>query len=412
MKNPRTILLADMESFYASVEVAGDPSLQGRPVAVCGDPKRRHGIVLAATTEAKAFGIKTGMAAGECARLCPDLVFVRPHMQEYIKTSLALTEVFEKFSDRVAPYSIDEQFLDISGCEKLFGNAEQTALQIIEKIWETLQIRCRVGIGENPLQAKMACDCFAKKNERGIFRLSHKNYAEHTWPLPIRKLFGVGNRMERNFFNIGVRAIGDLALLSRESLKARWGINGEVLWLNAHGIDYSKINSLGPKDQRKGVGHSITLPRDYRHREEIDTVLLEITEEVCRRARALNKVGRVANVYCRGADFDLPTGFSRQKRLPEPTAMTMEMYPLVQKLFYEHWDLRPIRALGVSLTGLMDFRKLQLSLLEDKEKKIALSRTMDLIRDRFGIVSLFRLSSLTPGGLLFERAGKIGGHEA
>ena len=412
MNSSRVILLADMESFYASVEVAGNPSLRGKPVAVCGDPERRHGVVLAATKEAKAFGIKTGMAAGECARLCPDLVFVPPHMSEYIKTSLALTRIFEKFSDRISPYSIDEQFLDITGCEKLFGNPETAALQIMEKIWDTMQIRCRIGIGENPLQAKMACDCFAKKNEKGIFRLSYKNYAEHTWPLPVRNLFGVGNRMERNLFNIGVRAIGHLALLTRETLKHRWGINGEILWLNAHGIDYSTVQSPGPEDRRKGVGHSITLPRDYRHKEEIDTVLLEITEEVCRRTRIFNKAGRVVNVYCRGADFDLPTGFSRQNRLPEPTAMTMEVYPVVRKIFYAHWDRRPVRALGVSLTGLMDFKELQLSLLEDKEKKIALSRAMDLIRDRFGIVSLFRLSSLTPGGLLFERANKIGGHEA
>jgi len=412
MDNSRVILLADMESFYAGVEVAGNPALRGKPVVVCGDPERRHGVVLAASKEAKAFGIKTGMAAGECAKLCPDLVFVRPHMQEYIKTSLALTRVFEEFTDRISPYSIDEQFLDITGCEKLFGDPETTALRIIDRIWETMHIRCRIGIGENPLQAKMACDCFAKKNGKGIFRLSHKNYADHTWPLPIRSLFGVGNRMERNLFNIGIRAIGHLALLSRETLKSRWGINGEVLWLNAHGIDYSTVNPPRGEDHRKGVGHSITLPRDYRRKEEIDTVLLEITEEVCRRTRIFNKAGHVVNVYCRGADFDLPTGFSRQKRLPEPTAMTMDVYPFVRKVFYAHWDRRPVRTLGVSLTGLMDFKELQLSLLEDKEKKIALSRAMDLIRDRFGITSLFRLSSLTPGGLLFERANKIGGHEA
>lgn len=412
MNSSRVILLADMESFYASVEVAGNPSLRGKPVVVCGDPERRHGVVLAATKEAKAFGIKTGMTAGECTKLCPNAVYVRPHMHKYIKTSLALTRIFEEFTDRISPYSIDEQFLEITGCEKLWGDPETTALRIIDKIWETIHIRCRIGIGENPLQAKMACDCFAKKNGKGIFRLSRKNYADYTWPLPIRNLFGVGNRMERNLFNIGVRTIGHLALLPREKLKARWGINGEILWLNAHGIDYSTIKPPGGEEHRKGVGHSITLPRDYRRKEEIDTVLLEITEEVCRRTREFNKVGRVVNVYCRGADFDLPTGFSRQKRLPEPTATTMEVYPFARKVFYDHWDRRPVRTLGVSLTGLMDFKELQLSLLEDKEKKVALSRAMDLIRNRFGIISLFRLSSLTPGGQLFNRANKIGGHEA
>jgi DNA polymerase-4 len=158
-------MLADMESFYASVEVVKNPSLRGKPVAVCGDPERRHGVVLAATKEAKAFGIKTGMVAGECTRLCPNIVFVRPHMKDYIDVSLRITEIFEKFTDRVSPYSIDEQFLDMTGCEKLFGTPEEMARLMIKKVWEETGIKCRVGIGENPLQAKMACDRFAKKKK-------------------------------------------------------------------------------------------------------------------------------------------------------------------------------------------------------------------------------------------------------
>lgn len=161
--------------------------------------ERRHGVVLAATKEAKAYGIKTGMVAGECARLCPGIVFVRPHMQDYINVSLKITEILGTFTDRIAPYSIDEQFLDMTGCQKLFGPPEKMAGLIIKKVREETGINCRVGIGENPLQAKMACDRFAKKNKDGFFRLSHENYAYYTWPLPIRDLFGVGFRMERNF---------------------------------------------------------------------------------------------------------------------------------------------------------------------------------------------------------------------
>jgi DNA polymerase-4 len=317
MLESKVIMLADMESFYASVEVAKNPALRGKPVAVCGDPQKRRGIVLAATKEAKAYGIKTGMAAWECASLCPQIVLVRPHMQDYIDASLKITDVLARFTDRVSPYSIDEQFLDMTGCERLFGPPEKMARLMIKKVWEEIGIKCRVGIGENPLQAKMACDRFAKKNKAGFFRLSHQNYAQHTWPLPIRELFGVGARMERNFFNIGVRTIGHLAQLPKEDLKFRWGVNGEVLWLNAQGIDYSTIKPLeSAKETRKGTSHSITLPRDYRSKKEIEVVLLEIVEEVCRRARSWGKVGRVVHVYCRGADFDFPTGFSRQVKCP------------------------------------------------------------------------------------------------
>lgn len=405
-------MLVDMESFYASVEVAKNPSLCGKPLVVCGDPERRHGVVLAATKEAKTYGIKTGMVAGECARLCPDLIFIRPHMQEYLNVSLKITKILENFTDRVFPYSIDEQFLDMTGCEKLFGTPEQMAMLIRKKVWQETGINCRVGIGENPLQAKMACDRFAKKNSDGVFKLTHENYAYYTWPLPIGDLFGVGPRMERNFFNIGIRTIGHLAALSRDDLKRRWGLNGEVLWLNAHGIDYSAFEPSAKDINRKGIGHSVTLPRDYRSKREIEIVLLEITEEVCRRARNIGKVGWFVSVYCRGADFDFPTGFSRRVKMSEPTAITMDVYSYVLKLFHDYWDHRPVRALGVSLSGLMDFRGMQLSLIDKKEKKIALSEAMDYICKRYGPTSLFRLSSLSQGGLLFERADKIGGHEA
>ncbi len=414
MIKAKIIMLADMESFYASVEIVKNPSLREKPVAVCGDPEKRQGIVLAANKQAKAYGIKTGMLARDCVRLCPDITLVRPHMQNYIDMSLKITKIFETFTDRVFPYSIDEQFLDMTGCEGLFGSAEEMAKLVIKKVWGETGINCRIGIGENLLQAKMACDRFAKKNRQGFFRLSHRNYTELTWPLPVRDLFGVGARMERNFFNIGIRTIGDLALFPKEEIKRRWGVSGEVLWFNANGIDYATVETptVG-KNSCKSVGHSITLPRDYSYKKEIEVVLLEITEEVCRRARTLGKAGRVVNLYCQGADFNSTAGgFSRQVKMFEATAITLDVYSYVLKLFYTYWDRRPIRKLGLSLSGLVDSDKIQLSLVEEKEKKLALSKTMDSIRHRYGLTSLFRLSSLTQGGLLFERASKIGGHEA
>lgn len=407
----KVIFLADMESFYASVETARNPSLRGKPVVVCGDPALRHGIVLAASREAKAFGIKTGAPAWECRRLCPWVIFVRPHMQLYIDYSLEITRILEQFTDRVVPYSIDEQFLDLTGCAHIFGGPRQAAAAIIKKIWEELGIRCRIGMGENPLQAKMACDRFAKRSPEQFFELNHANYAAYTWPLPIGDLFGVGHRMERNFHRMGVRTIGHLAALERRTLARLWGVNGELLWLNAHGIDYSKIEP-GAVMPQKGVGHTATLPRDYARPEEIEVVLLEMTEEVCFRARALGKMGCVVHVYCRGADFDYPTGFSRQKRLPEPSDAAAAVFPLVRRLFRLHWDGRPIRAVGISLSELVERRPVQLSLAGSRERQEALNRAVDHVRERFGKTGLFRAVSLTPGAQLFQRAGKIGGHEA
>ncbi len=411
MAEPGIIFLADMESFYAGVEAARNPSLRGKPVAVCGDPALRHGIILAASPQAKAFGVKTGQPAWEARRMCPDVIFVHPHMQAYIDCSLRITRIFERFTDRVFPYSIDEQFLDMGGTQKIFGSPREAAALIMRQIQEETNIRCRIGMGENLLQAKMACDCFAKKSPDAFFALNSENYVACTHLLPVGSLFGVGRRMERNLARIGVRTIGHLAGLPREMLLRRWGINGEILWLNAHGIDYSTIDSNAVSEQ-KGVGHTATLPRDYYRREEIELVLLEMTEEVCIRTRRRGKVGSTVHLYCRGADFDNPTGFSRQKKLPDATAAALEVYPTVRELFRRHWDGKPLRAVGVSLTGLSGYRQLRFTTYERDAREEALTAATDRVRERFGKTSLFRASSLQPGAQLFQRAGKIGGHEA
>lgn len=407
----RVIFLADMESFYASVEAARNPYLRGKPVAVCGDPALRHGIILAASREAKALGVKTGQPAWEARRMCPWIVFVHPHMQQYIDYSLRITSIFEQFTDRVVPYSIDEQFLDLSSSPFLQGSPREIAVMLIEKIWAETGIRCRIGRGENPLQAKMACDCFAKKRADLFFELNSDNYAFHTWPLPIGSLFGVGHRMQRNFQRIGVRTIGHLAALPREMLRRRWGICGEVLWLNAQGIDYSSVEPDQFQEQ-KGIGHMATLPRDYRKQQEIELVLLEMIEEVCQRARRHQKIGTTIHLYCRGADFDHPSGFARQKKLPEATANALDIYPTVLQLFRTHWDRKPLRAVGINLSGLTVYRQLRLPFSTRGEKEETLTRIADQVRERFGKTSLFRASSLRPGAQLLQRAGKIGGHDA
>ncbi len=409
---PRLIFLADMESFYAGVEVARNPTLRGKPVIVCGDPELRHGITLAATREAKVCGIKAGLPVWECRRLCPEAVFVKPNMALYLETSLHITRIFEGYTDRIFPYSIDEHFLDLGRCSRLCGPAEKAARDMIGHVQRETGIRCRIGIGENMLQAKMACDCFAKKNENGIFKLTCKTYAGHVWPLPVRSLFGVGLRLEQRLNRMAVRTIGHLAVFPREALVRRWGINGEILWLNAHGIDHAAV--VPDTVEQKGVAHTMTLPRDYGSREEIRVVLLEITEEVCRRVRALGRMGTVIYIYCRGADYRNPTGFARQRRLPAPTASAMEIFPHVLSLFKAHWDCLPLRRVGIGLSGLVPAGEIQLSLLgnDRRNRERTLAGVMDRVRERFGAAALFRAVSLSPGAQFFQRVNLIGGHRA
>lgn len=408
----RVIFLVDMESFFASVELAERPDLQGKPVVVAGDPERRHGIILAATPQAKKCGVKTAMPLWEARQYCPELIVVRPHMSRYIEASVQITQILETFSDLVEAYSIDEQFLDVTGCTHRFGGSPESMAKALQNtILKKTHVRARVGIGPNKVLAKVCCDNKAKKSKSGIHRWREDNFREEMWVLPVENLFGVGSRMRRHLHNMGIRTIGQLANTPLDRLKKRWGINGQVLWLSANGIDYSPVrpNSL---DSPKGVGHSITLPRDYRERRDIEIVLLELTEEVCRRVRRIKKRGRTISVGVRGANLNMPTGFHRSYSLPEATNVTMVAYDAVVRLFRSYWDEQPVRSVGMSITNLEADDRYQMSLFEDVEKKRNLGYCMDRIRDRFGSTSLFRASSITYAGQLRERAGKIGGHEA
>ncbi|MBH8606252.1 DNA polymerase IV [Thermoactinomyces sp. CICC 10521] len=403
------VFLVDIQSFYASIEKALRPELEGKPVVVAGDPERRGGVILAACPLAKSYGIQNAITLSEATRLCPHLTVVRPRMGLYLKASLSITEILERFSDLVEPYSIDEQFVSISGSEKLFGDPLTIARKIQAAIRTELGVYARVGIGPNKVLSKMACDQFAKKRETGIFSLTHDNLQRDLWPLPVEKLFGVGKRMGRHLRSIGIRTIGELARFPLERLKRKWGVNGHVLWMTANGFDLSPVTPQTFHSQ-KAIGHHMTLPRDYRTAEEIQVVLLELCEEVCRRARRHHLLGQTVSVGCRGADFDFPTGFYRQMKMPEATNQTMDLFHHAWNLFLRFWDGQPIRSLGVSLGGFASDDAIQLHLFDDREKKWKLGYVMDEIRQRFGPTSIVRAISLTPSGQAYERAQKIGGH--
>lgn len=407
--NKRIVFLVDMQSFYASIEKAANPQLRNQPIVVAGDPERRSGVVLAACPIAKSYGVITAEALWQAQQKCRHLVVVRPRMETYIRISLQITRIFESFTDKVEPYSIDEQFLDVTGSVHLFGDPLHMAAEIRRRVWLETGINCRVGIGENKVLAKMACDNFAKKREEGVFWLKREELAETLWKLPIEKLFGVGSRMKRHFHRMGVYQIGQLAHLAPSVPIRRWGVNGEVLWRTAHGLDDSPV-SLNTYDTQKGIGHHMTLPRDYHTAAEIKVVLLELCEEVCRRARSKKLMGSVVSVGCRGADFDAAVGFSRQVKLSEQTNDAMTMYEAVCYLFDRHWQETPVRSVGVNLGQLVPDNVLQLNLFADNQKRRSLAHAMDDIRARYGQDAILRAASLLEAGQAKDRARKIGGH--
>lgn len=413
----RVIMLVDCQSFYASVEKATHPEYKDDPVVVAGDPSRRSGIILAACPIAKKYGVTTAETLGEALGKCPHLVIIRPRMQAYIDVSLKITDIFNTFTNLVEPFSIDEQFLDITGSLAYFGTPEEIAAQIQSKILLFTGVWARVGIGPNKILAKMATDIWAKKNADGVFTLQKTDIESKLWPLPINKMFGVGSRMTAHFQRMGITTIGELGCLPLPELKRKMrlrmgrnsDIQAELYWQTANGIDPSPVKP-GTHDVQQAVGHQMTLPRDYVKRNEIDVVLLELSEEVCRRSRLKGYMGHVVSAGAQGADFDQPTGFYRQITMPDPTNITKEVYESARMLFYKHWDGLPVRKLGVTLSRLVPDNQYQLTMFGNREKTRSLERVTDAIKHRFGMTSILRASSLLEAAQAHERSVKIGGH--
>lgn len=406
----RTMMLADCQSFYASVEKAAHPEWEHRPLIVAGDPERRSGIVLAACPLAKKHGITTAERLGEALAKCPDVVVARPRMEEYIRVSLQITDIFRSYTDLVEPYSIDEQHLDVTGSLSLYGgNPITLSRHMQQRIKNETGIYTRFGISYCKVVSKMACDNFAKKNEHGIFTLPKEDLPTVLWPLPVHQMFMVGSRMTRHLYGMGIRTIGDLAQAPLSRLRSRWGINGEVLWRIANGLDDSPV-SPHTHDRQKAIGHQMTLPRDYQTLEEIKVVILELSELVCQRCRTKGYMGTVVSVGCQGADFDQPAGFYRQMKLHDPTNVTNEVYAAACQLFERHWGQYPIRKIGIALNELVGDETVQLLLFSNREKLAAIERATDQLKARFGDTAIIRAVSLTGAGQAQDRSQKIGGH--
>jgi DNA polymerase-4 len=396
------ILLADMNAFYASVHQAMDPRLKGKPVIVGGDPAKRHGIVLAASYEAKAWGIKTGMAVGEARDLCPEGTFLKPAYSHYVDFSTRIVRIMKDFSPLVEPFSIDEAFLDVSGCGNLFGSSPEIALQLKNRIKDEVGVLCSVGVGPNKLLAKMAA---GMQKPDGLTVLDLPDVPAKMWPLPVRELFGVGSRLEKRLRDLNIRTIGDLAAYPLPVLQKRFGLVGHVLHLSANGLDYSPVDPRS-LERVKSIGHQITLSRDYYGYDVIEVVILELCEIVCRRVRLGGYSGRTVNLTLKDVEF---LWISRARTLPQPTACAVDVYRVAVELLHRHWpSWKPVRMIGVSLGGLVKNAPEQMDLFGEKERTRRLHAACDWIKDRFGEQSILRAVSLTPAGVFRDRKGENG----
>lgn len=384
----REILLTDMNSFFASVHQAIDPALRNRPVIVSGNQDKRHGIVLAASYEAKNQGVKTGMTSWEARQICPHGVFIPPQHHLYVHFSARILKIMNDFTPLVEPFSIDEAFMDITGCHNLFGKPVSTARLLKDRISREIGVLCSVGIGPNKLLAKMAA---GMQKPDGLTVLRPEDIKTMLWPLPVRALFGIGQQYERHLRHFNIHTIGELAVFPLQILKNRFGIIGEVMWCSANGLDHSPVDPHS-LDIVKSLGHQITLPRDFHRRDEIAIVILELCDMVCRRARLGGYMGKTVTLTIKDTNF---AWISRSKTLKRLTDLPEETYESGLLLLNEHWTGYPVRMVGISLCGLIKNPSSQYDIFGRAEKLKQAALACDKIRSRFGEKSIKRASSLT-----------------
>lgn len=332
--------------------------------------------------------MKTAETLGDAMGKCPGLIVVRPRMQLYIDISLKITEIYEGFTDLVEPFSVDEQFLDVTASIPYFGDPEAITKTIQQKVLMQTGVWVRIGIGPNKILAKSATDIWAKKNETGIFTLQKSDVQKLLWPQPVSKMFGVGNKMNRHLARLGIFTIGDIGGTSlprlKELFRIRFGkqsdIHAEVMWRTANGMDDSPVSPDTFRAAPKSIGHMMTLPKDYIKPSDIEVILLELTEEVCGDSRRKGYMGEVVTVSCMCSPYDDPTGFSRQMKMHDPSNHTSTVYEIAKLLFYKYWNGMPVRRIGISLSQLTDDQSYQLTLFEDQPKQRALEKATDELK--------------------------------
>jgi DNA polymerase-4 len=369
------VLHADADAFFASVEQRDDPQLRGRPVIVGG------GVVLAASYEAKVYGVRTAMGGRQALRLCPEAVVVQPRFSAYVEASRAMFEVFEDVSPVVEGLSIDEAFLDVRGMERIAGTAPEIAARLRLLVRERVGLPVTVGVARTKFLAKVASGV-AKPD--GLLVVRPERELDFLHPLPVECVWGVGPATAKRLHAWNVRTVGQLAALSEETLVAMLGLAaGRKLHALAHNRDFRRVE---PGKRRGSIGSQRAIGRGRHSLETLDATLVAIVDRITRRMRTARRVGRTVVLRLRFDDFERAT---RSHTLPFATANTQAILAVARALFAAALPLveqRGVTLIGCSVAQLEDDRVRQLALGPHD----ALDAAVDTVRDRFGSSAITR----------------------
>lgn len=378
------------EAVYRLTKLGETRDLREEVCAVGGDSSKRHGIILAKSIGAKAYGVRTGESILEARRKCPQLELVPARYGWYRTCSDAFMSILREYSPQVEQYSIDEAFMDMTGTERLFGPPVEAADRIRERIHQELGFTVNIGISINKLLAKMASD-FKKPNL--VHTLFPPEIETKMWPLSVRELFFVGKATEQRLQDMGIRTIGDLARMDRSIVVGHLKKHGEVIWNFANGRAEGMMEAEAPDN--KGYGNSTTISFDVTDAETARLILLSLAETVGSRLRKHGVRAEVVAISIK--DTNLKTQ-GHQMLMEAPTSITAEIYQAACRLFDELWDGSPIRLLGIHTSRIKEEGNRQMNIFDqtDYEKLEKLDKAVDKIRGKFGLDSIKRASFLEP----------------
>ena len=384
----RIVLHSDLNNCYASIECMLHPELKGKYIAVCGNTAERHGIVLAKNQLAKKCGIKTGDVIWEAKQKCPQLTIVPPHMDEYLKFSKIVREIYLRYSPEVEAFGIDESWIELTGSHLL---QHQTPLEIANEIRETVKsevgLTVSIGVSFNKIFAKLGSDM---KKPDAVTVIAPESFRDQVWPLPVSDILYVGRATTEKLRRYGITTIGDLARSDMDFITRLLGKNGVSIWRYANGLDTSRVMPCDFTPLVKSIGHGITCTSDLLNHEEVYRVLLELSQEVGLKLRKQNLAATGVKIAVR----DNTLAYREyQCRLNFPTQSYTEISRAGYDLFRKRhsWNA-DIRSLTISAINLVPGdTPIQLNLWSDFErhkKRLKLEETVDDIRRRFGLQSI------------------------
>lgn len=394
----RIVMHIDINSAFLSMEAAyrlqqgEDLDIRTVPCVIGGNEKSRHGIVLAKSNSAKKLGVKTGEPLWQARLKCPNLLVIHPSYQLYVKASRAFISLLETFSPIVEQFSVDEAWIDYTGMEKNFGDCVEKALEIKEAIKKNLGFTVSIGVSSNKLLSKVASDL---KKPDAVSTLFPHEMKEKLWPLPVEDMFMVGPRTKKKLNKMGVYNVGQLAALEPDFLYSKFKSYGLLIHSYANGREESPVRP-GQRFEMKGMGNSYTSRVDLTDRASALLFMKSLINTLCTRLRDAGVMARVFSLSIKTSTFDY---YSHQRKVLTATSITREVAAIFEVLFDECWNGEPLRHIGVSCTELYGECNYQISLFdnEKRDKEKALDKTIDRIREKYGVDAVYTANFLKSG---------------